>query len=154
MTGLVVYEEIDEIIGKHKEEKTPLLSILQEIQERWRYLPGDVLGYVSRKLDVPSSMVWGVATFYSFLKTEPAGEYVIRVCCNAPCHVNGSVDVLKTLQKELGIKEGETSRDGKFTLETTSCLGVCGVAPAMMINDVTYGNLSEDRIREILALYR
>jgi NADH:ubiquinone oxidoreductase subunit E len=64
------------------------------------------------------------------------------------------VDVLKTLQKELGIKEGETSRDGKFTLETTSCLGVCGVAPAMMINDVTYGNLSEDRIREILALYR
>ncbi len=154
MTELAVYQEIDEIIEKYREEKTPLLSILQEIQKRWRYLPGDVLGYVSQKLDVPSSVIWGVATFYSFLETKPVGEYVIRVCCSAPCHVNGSVDVLEALQKELGIKEGETSRDGKFTLEMASCLGVCGVAPAMMINDVTYGNLSEDRIREILALYR
>ena len=154
MIELEVYKEIDEIMEKYREEKTPLLSILQEIQEKWRYLPGDVLGYVSQKLDIPSSVVWGVATFYSFLETEPVGEYVVRVCRSAPCHVNGSLDVLKTLQKELGIKEGETSRDGRFTLETTSCLGVCGVAPAMMINDVTYGNLSEDRIREILALYR
>lgn len=149
-----LYREVEEIIEKYKEEKTPLLSVLQEVQEKFRYLPRNVLGYVAQKMNIPSSTVYGVATFYSFFETNPVGEYVIRVCKSTPCHVRGAFDVLKTLKQELGLKEGETTRDGKFTLEVTSCLGVCGVAPAMMINDVTYGNLNEERVREILALYR
>lgn len=150
----LVYQDVEEIITRYQNEKTPLLCILEEVQEKWGYLPRDVLGYVAKRLEVPSSTVYGVATFYAFLNTRPAGKYVIRVCKSTPCHVRGAVHVLETLRKELGIREGETTKDGRFTLEVTSCLGVCGVAPAMMINDVTYGNLTEDRIREVLALYR
>lgn len=150
----LVYQDVEEIITRYQNEKTPLLCILEEVQEKWGYLPRDVLGYVAKRLEVPSSTVYGVATFYAFLNTRPAGKYVIRVCRSTPCHVRGAVHVLETLRKELGIREGETTKDGRFTLEVTSCLGVCGVAPAMMINDVTYGNLTEDRIREVLALYR
>ncbi|MEN3202413.1 MAG: NADH-quinone oxidoreductase subunit NuoE [Atribacterota bacterium] len=150
----LVYQDVEAVIAKYREEKTPLLCILEEVQEKWGYLPRDVLGYIAQRLEIPSSTVYGVATFYAFLETKPVGKYVIRVCRSAPCHVRGAMNVLETLKKELGIREGETTRDGKFTLEVTSCLGVCGVAPAMMINDVTYGNLTEDRIREVLAFYR
>lgn len=149
-----LYREIEEIIEKYREEETPLLCVLQEVQEKFHYLPRNVLGYIAKKMNVPSSTVYGVATFYSFFETNPVGEYVIRVCKSTPCHVQGAFNVLQTLKRELGLKEGETSKDGKFTLEVTSCLGVCGVAPAMMINDVTYGNLNDERVREILALYR
>lgn len=150
----LVYQDIEAIIAKYQKEKTPLLCILEEVQEKWGYLPRDVLGYIAKRLDIPSSTVYGVATFYAFLETKPVGKYVIRVCRSTPCHVRGAVHVLEALKRELGIREGETTKDGKFTLEVTSCLGVCGVAPAMMVNDVTYGNLTEDRIREVLALYR
>lgn len=150
----LVYQDIEEIIAKYQEERTPLLCILEEVQEKWGYLPKDVLGYIAKRLDLPSSTVYGVATFYAFLETKPVGKYVIRVCKSAPCHVRGATNVLEALKRELGIQEGQTTKDGRFTLEVTSCLGVCGVAPAMMINDVTYGNLTEDRIREVLALYR
>ncbi|MCS7242809.1 NADH-quinone oxidoreductase subunit NuoE [Candidatus Caldatribacterium sp.] len=150
----LVYQDVEEIIVRYHGEETPLLCILEEIQEKWGYLPRDVLGYVARRLGIPSSTVYGVATFYAFLSTQPVGKYVIRVCRSTPCHVRGAVNVLEALKKELGIREGETTKDGKFTLEVTSCLGVCGVAPAMMINNVTYGNLTEDRIREVLAFYR
>lgn len=150
----LVYQDVEAVIAKYREEKTPLLCILEEVQGKWGYLPRDVLGYIAKRLEIPSSTVYGVATFYAFLETKPVGKYVIRVCKSTPCHVRGAVNVLETLKKELGIQEGETTRDGKFTLEVTSCLGVCGVAPAMMVNDVTYGNLTEDRIREVLAFYR
>jgi NADH-quinone oxidoreductase E subunit len=154
MGAPLVYQDVEEIIGKYQGERTPLLCVLEEIQKKWGYLPKDILAYVAKRLEVPASTVYGVATFYSFLETKPVGKYVIRVCKSTPCHVRGAVSVLETLKKELGIREGETTKDGKFTLEVTSCLGVCGVAPAMMVNDVTYGNLNEERIREILALYR
>ncbi len=149
-----LYQEVEEIVEKYEQEKTPLLAILEEVQEKFRYLPRNVLGYIAKRLDIPSSTVYGVATFYSFLETKPVGEYVIRVCKSTPCHVRGGLNVLEVLKRELNLREGETTKDGKFTLEVTSCLGVCGVAPAMMINEVTYGNLTEERVREILALYR
>ncbi|MCX6091198.1 MAG: NADH-quinone oxidoreductase subunit NuoE [Candidatus Atribacteria bacterium] len=149
-----VYREVESIILANRDEKTPLLSVLQGISQVYGYLPRDVMEYVSRKLNIPSSKVFGVATFYSFFETRPVGKYMIRICQNAPCHVLGASNILRILKKELNIKEGETTKDGKFTLEVTSCLGVCGVAPAMMINETTYGNLNEERIREVLALYQ
>ncbi|MGQ9621967.1 MAG: NADH-quinone oxidoreductase subunit NuoE [Candidatus Caldatribacteriaceae bacterium] len=150
----LVYQDVEEIIGRYQGERTPLLCVLEEVQKKWGYLPKDILAYVAKRLEIPASAVYGVATFYSFLEIKPVGKHVIRVCKSTPCHVRGAANVLETLRKELGIREGETTKDGKFTLEVTSCLGVCGVAPAMMVNDVTYGNLNEERIREILALYR
>lgn len=150
----MVYSQVNEIIERYQREKTPLMVILQDISQVYGYLPRDILEYVSQKTGIPSSKVYGVATFYTFFETKPVGKYVIRICQNAPCHVLGAIDVLNTIKKELGVKEGETTKDGLFTLEVTSCLGVCGVAPAMMINDITYGNLNAERIREILALYQ
>ncbi|HSV32244.1 MAG TPA: NADH-quinone oxidoreductase subunit NuoE [Atribacteraceae bacterium] len=149
----IVYQEVDEIIRKYTDEKTPLLAILQDISLKWGYLPRDVMGYVAQKLDIPAARIWGVATFYSFFETKPVGKYVVRVCKSAPCHVLGATNVLETLVRELGIQVGETSKDGKFTLQATSCLGVCGVSPAMMINNATYGNLCEERIREVLSQF-
>lgn len=150
----LVYSKVDEIIDRYKEEKTPLMAILEDISQIYGYLPKDILERISHKTGIPSSKIYGVATFYSFFETKPVGKYVIRICKNAPCHVLGATDVLETVKRELGVKEGETTKDGLFTLEVTSCLGLCGVAPAMMINDVTYGNLNAERIREIFALYR
>lgn len=149
----IVFQEVDEILQNYTDENTPLLAVLQDVSDKWGYLPRDVMGYVAQKLNVPAAQVWGAATFYSFFETKPVGKYVIRVCQSAPCHVLGATTVIEALVKELGLQVGQTSRDGKFTLQTTSCLGVCGVAPAMMINDVTYGNLTEERIREVLSLF-
>jgi NADH-quinone oxidoreductase E subunit len=150
----LVYSKIDEIIDRYQEEKTPLMAILEDVSQIYGYLPKDVLERISHKTGIPSSKIYGVATFYSFFETKPVGRFVIRICKNAPCHVLGATDVLAAVKRELGVKEGETTKNGLFTLEVTSCLGVCGVAPAMMINDVTYGNLNAERIREIFALYR
>jgi len=150
----LVYSKIDEIIDRYQEEKTPLMAILEDVSQIYGYLPKDVLERISHKTGIPSSKIYGVATFYSFFENKPVGRFVIRICKNAPCHVLGATDVLAAVKRELGVKEGETTKNGLFTLEVTSCLGVCGVAPAMMINDVTYGNLNAERIREIFALYR
>ena len=150
----LVYSKIDEIIDRYQEEKTPLMAILEDVSQIYGYLPKDVLERISHKTGIPSSKIYGVATFYSFFETKPVGRFVIRICKNAPCHVLGATDVLAAVKRELGVKEGETTKNGLFTLEVTSCLGVCGVAPAMMINDITYGNLNAERIREIFALYR
>ena len=150
----LVYSKIDEIIDRYQEEKTPLMAILEDVSQIYGYLPKDVLERISHKTGIPSSKIYGVATFYSFFETKPVGRFVIRICKNAPCHVLGATDVLVAVKRELGVKEGETTKNGLFTLEVTSCLGVCGVAPAIMINDVTYGNLNTERIREIFALYR
>jgi len=150
----LVYSKIDEIIDRYQEEKTPLMAILEDVSQIYGYLPKDVLERISHKTGIPSSKIYGVATFYSFFETKPVGRFVIRICKNAPCHVLCATDVLAAVKRELGVKEGETTKNGLFTLEVTSCLGVCGVAPAMMINDVTYGNLNAERIREIFALYR
>jgi len=101
-------------------------------------------------LGLPPSYVYGVATFYTMFSMEPRGRYVIRVCQSPPCHLMGSTDLSKELVKALGIGFGETTKDGLFTLEMSSCLGVCGVAPAMMINGEVFGNLTQARVYEIL----
>ncbi len=100
------------------------------------------------------SQVYSVATFYSMFSVKPRGKHIIRVCVSPPCHISGENDIVKILEEELGIKEGETTPDGVFTLECTSCLGVCDIAPAMMIDDEIYGNLNRERIKAILSEIR
>lgn len=146
--------KIVEIIKKYRHEPTPLLSVLKEVQNVKGYLAEDDLRAVARELDLPSSKVYGVASFYSLFHLEPKGKYVIRVCESAPCHVKGARDILQILKEELGIEVGETTSDGMFSLELSSCLGLCGVAPAMLINDEAYGNLDRDKVRQILARLR
>lgn len=131
-----------------------LLGILKDVQARLGWLSDEAITEVARELGLPSSKVYGVATFYSLFNTEPKGEHIIRVCESAPCYIKGAQNVVDILQDELGISVGETTEDKKFTLEAVSCLGVCGVAPAMMIDDTVYGNLTRERIVEIIEEYR
>ncbi|MBS3951178.1 MAG: NAD(P)H-dependent oxidoreductase subunit E [Peptococcaceae bacterium] len=117
------------------------------------FLSPQDLELVSGAFGVPLAKVWGVATFYSLYSTIPRGRYIIRVCESAPCHVVGAHNILTALAKNLNICTGETTADGKFTLEVTSCLGICGVAPAIMINDTVHGNLTPESLASVLALY-
>ncbi len=146
-------KSLSQVIAEHNSDPGALLDILRDAQEIHGYLSTAVMEEVADQLDIPVSRVYGVATFNTLLATEPKGKYIIRVCESPPCHIRGAVNILETLKEVLGVNPGETTEDKKFTLELTSCLGVCGVAPAMMIGDQVYGNLTPERVKEILKTY-
>ncbi|MEW5867308.1 MAG: NADH-quinone oxidoreductase subunit NuoE [Bacillota bacterium] len=145
---------IGEILQKYSWSKDALVAVLHDVQKAAGCLSEEALAEIASGLDIPISKVYGVATFYTLFSVKPKGEYIIRVCENAPCHVLGAKAIVGALEKELGISMGNTTPDGKFTLEYTSCLGVCGVAPAIMINDAVYGNLTPERVPVILKEYK
>jgi NADH-quinone oxidoreductase E subunit len=146
-------KSLRQVIAEHNSDPGALLDILRDAQEIHGYLSAAVMEEIADELDIPVSRVYGVATFYTLLATKPKGEHIIRVCESPPCHIRGAVNILETLKEVLGVNPGETTEDKKFTLELTSCLGVCGVAPAMMIGDQVYGNLTPERVKEILKTY-
>jgi NADH-quinone oxidoreductase E subunit len=148
--------KIDKIINGFEKKAENLLSMLHEIQDskEEHYLDKEDLITVSDYLGLPYSFVHGVATFYTMYSLKPRGKYIIRICQSPPCHLMGSTTISKELIKVLGISFGETTKDKLFTLEMSSCLGVCGVAPAMMINNRVYGNLTPEKIREIIEQLR
>lgn len=143
---------VKEIVKKYGNNRENLLQILHEIQDKSfrNYINSESIEKLSKELQIPVSEIKGTASFYTMFSFTPRGKYVIRVCESPPCYVLGAGTVFEVIEKKLGIKEGETTADGLFTLEGTSCLGICGVAPAMMINDEAYGNLDEKKIKEIL----
>lgn len=145
---------LEEILSRHEPVASKLIPILQETQRVYGYLSQEAMERIADYTGVPLGKVYGVATFYTLFATSPKGRHIIRVCESAPCHVRGAEEIFAALQEELGVQPGETTRDGLFTLEYTSCLGVCGVAPAMMVDEAVYGNLTPARIREIIADYR
>jgi NADH-quinone oxidoreductase subunit E len=137
-------------------ERTPgaLIPILRAIQDEYRYLPKEALKQVATSLKLPFSHVNSVATFYSMFSFKPRGRYIIRACTNAPCYVNRGTNVLRVLKKELGIKLNETTLDGKFTLESTECVGTCQMTPRMTINGKLYGDLTPIKIKSILSMHK
>ncbi len=145
---------VDDIVKKYEDMKSPLIYILKDVQKEFGYLSEPVLTKVATSTNVPLSNIYGVATFYSLFTTTPKGKYIIRCCNNAPCHVKGSKDVLDAIKNYLNTEMNETSPDGTFTLEFTSCLGLCAVAPVMMINDEVYGNLTPEKAVAILKDYK
>lgn len=132
-----------------------LIKALHKLQDQsgYNFLSPQDIELAAEVFDVPTASVWGTVTFYSLFSTTPRGRYVIRVCESAPCHVVGALNIVAELEKQLGVKVGETTRDGRFTLEVASCLGVCGVAPALMINENIHGNLTPQTLAEVLAAY-
>ncbi len=128
-----------------------LITILQKAQGIYGYLPADVLNHISDATGIPAAKVFGVATFYTQFRFKPVGKYLIMLCQGTACHVNGSLMLEKTIFDTLGIKDGETTQDGLFTLKNVACLGCCSLSPVMMINDETYGNLTPEKVRQILA---
>lgn len=143
---------LEEILSKHTPSPSNLLAVLHEIQNSndSHSLSSEDLRAAADFMNLPYSYVYGVATFYSMYSLKPRGKNIIRICQSPPCHLMGSTDVSKELMKQLGIGFGETTPDGLFTLEMSSCLGVCGVAPAMMVNDEVVGNLTVERISRII----
>jgi len=147
------WTEISAIIEKHKGEPWGLIPLLQEIQETAGYVPPEAIEPVAEALHLFPAQVQGVITFYAGFSLTPKGKYVVRVCRGTACHVKGGQSILRLLKKELGLEEGETSPDYRFTLETVACLGACFLAPTMMVNRTYYGKLSPAKMGSVLAQY-
>ncbi|HSW10175.1 MAG TPA: NADH-quinone oxidoreductase subunit NuoE [Bacillota bacterium] len=147
-------KEVDAVILRHRDRPGALLAILTEIQNIFGYLPETTFKLVAQALGIPLSQIWGVATFYTLFNTRPRGRHMVRLCENAPCHIQGAASVREAIERELGIVPGEDTQDGKWSLELVSCLGICGVAPALMIDDQVYGNVRPEAVAAILASHR
>lgn len=147
------YQRLDEIISQHKGESGSLITVLHEAQEIFGYLPKEVQLRVAEGLNVPLSEVYGVITFYALFSLKPKGKYKISACKGTACYVRGADKVLERLEHELGVKAGDTSDDGKFSLEVVRCLGACGLGPVIMINDDVHARLKPDRIPAIIRNY-
>ncbi len=142
-----------EIIANHKGQDGALIPVLHEAQALYGYLPIEVQEMISDGLNVPMSEIYGVVTFYTQFTTEPKGKFHIAVCLGTACYVKGSGVIIDKIKEKLGIDVGECTPDGKFSLEATRCIGACGLAPVLTINDEVYGRLETDDVDDVLAKY-
>ncbi|TLN17102.1 NAD(P)H-dependent oxidoreductase subunit E [bacterium] len=154
LDGRVVLEAVNKAVEEHGATIDELIPILNDVNRALGYLPAQALDEISRHLRVPKSQLFSVSSFYRMFSTKPRGRHVIQFCESAPCHVVGGRKVWQTLLDQLDLAAGETSQDGKWTLVTTSCLGVCGVGPVFIVDDDIYGNVAPEQVAEILARYR
>ena len=145
------FKHVCEILERFGRDGSKLIPILQAVQEEYRYLPAEVLAFVATSLDLPPARVFGVASFYAHFALAPKGQYVIKLCDGTACHVKGSNPILEALRKHLGLTGKQTTTpDLLFTVETVSCLGACGLAPVMVINEKVYGQVTPERAVELV----
>ncbi|MCU4164055.1 NADH-quinone oxidoreductase subunit NuoE [Carboxylicivirga caseinilyticus] len=149
-----VKQLVQDLADQYGRNQESLLPILQGIVNREQHISEDAMIEVARELNISAAQVYGTATFYSFLNTKPLGKYVIRVCKTITCMMHGKNQIIKELETVLKVNLGETTHDGKFTLLETNCLGQCHKGPAMLINDKPYTELTPDKVREIIMMYR
>ncbi len=149
------YDKADEIIGRYGTESRWLIPIIQDVQTEYRYLPAELLSYIAKKLNITEAKAYSVATFYENFSFEQKGKYVIKVCDGTACHVRKSTTILDRLYKELGLKPGEhTTADMMFTVETVSCLGACGLAPVLTVNDEVHPAMTPEKVSELIKSIR
>jgi len=146
--------KLQEAIKKYKGTKGALIPVLHEAQDIYGYLPMSVQKVISEGLDIPLSEIYGVVTFYTQFSLEPKGKYKISVCMGTACYVKGSGEILDKMKEKLGINVGECTENGKFSLDACRCIGACGLAPVIMVNDDVYGRLNPDDIEGIVEKYR
>ena len=146
-------KQLMEIIAAHKDMKGALMPVLQQAQELYGYLPIEVQTMIAKGLDIPLAEVYGVVTFYGQFTLNPKGSYRIAVCLGTACYVKGSGDVINKITQKLGIEPGGITPDGKFSLDATRCVGACGLAPVMTVNDDVYGRIQPDEVDAILDKY-
>lgn len=153
-------KKIDELKAFIKETSTNehaesyLIAVLHKVQGMYGYLDKEVMDIVAEEMNIPTAHIWGVATFYHYFNLKPIGKHVVSVCMGTACYVKGGDKVLAVVKKELGVETGETTDDGMFTLQEARCLGACGIAPVIMIDDKIYGDLDSKKTVEIINLYR
>jgi len=148
------YSVIDAIIYKHNIQPGAVIPILQEIQEEYGYVPGAALVRIASSLNIAVSEIYGIVTFYSQFRLQPAGKFLIKVCHGTACHLNGAERVASVLAQVTGAKEGETSSDNIFTVERVACLGCCSLAPCLSVNDEVHGRLSSEDVGKVLDQYQ
>jgi NADH-quinone oxidoreductase subunit E len=141
--------QVSSILEPYKGDKDELIPLLQEVQQKLGYLPEQSMSMIANFLKIPESTVFGVATFYAFFKLVPTGKNVVRVCRGTACHVRGGARILREVQKQLGISPGESTPDLEYYLETVACIGACALAPTMMINEDTHGQMTPKKVAEI-----
>ena len=145
------FAKVCEILEKHRRSPAKLIPILQEVQDEYRYLPQEVLTFVATSLGLPPAQVYGVATFYAHFTLAPRGKYTIRLCDGTACHVRNSIPILDALRKRLGLSEQrKTTPDMLFTVETVSCLGACGLAPVVVINEEVHGLMNPEKALQLV----
>lgn len=147
-------EKIEKILSKYEKDKSNLIQILNEVQETYGYIPEDVQLEISKYLGIEMAEVYGVITFYSRFTLKPKGKYNIAVCLGTACFVKGSEKILDRVKQKLGIDVGETTKDGKFSLEATRCIGACGLAPVFTVNDEVYGKATIEMVDKVLDEYK
>ncbi|MBQ2733854.1 MAG: NAD(P)H-dependent oxidoreductase subunit E [Clostridia bacterium] len=145
--------ELDRLIAAHKDDPGALMPVLQGAQEIYGYLPEEVQRHIGLAMDIPFEQVYGVSTFYSQFSLNPKGEVAIAVCLGTACYVKGSGGILDKISSILNLAVGETSRDGKYSIEATRCIGACGLAPVLTINNEVYGRLTVAQVEDILKKY-
>ncbi len=148
-----MWTEIDAVISENQEKPGSLITVMRECQNIVGYLPTVLLDYISRGLKIPGSKVFGVATFYSYFSLTPKGRNTIKVCMGTACYVKGIKEAMDRISRKYEVKEGKTSEDQRFTLEAVRCLGACGLAPVMVVNEDIHGSISSDKVIDILDKY-
>jgi NADH-quinone oxidoreductase subunit E len=146
-----ITKQLDEILSRYSGEKSDLIPVLQEAQESFGYLPEGVMQRIAKFLRLPESTVYGVSTFYAQFKLIPTGKRLVKVCRGTACHVRGGARILREVEKQLGIKPGETSTDLSNSLETIACFGSCALAPVIVVNKDVYGRMTTTKVGQILA---
>ena len=148
-----VLDAVHSAVKRHGAKREELIPIMNDVNRELGYLPSEAFKEISKLLETPTSKLLSVATFYHMLSTKPRGRHVIQFCESAPCHVVGGREVWEALKQNLGLEPDQTSKDGKWSLITTSCLGLCGIGPVIMIDDDIYGNVEPGNVPDILSRY-
>jgi len=146
-------DRLASILDKYQNKKELLVSVLQDIQTEFNYLPKDAILKVSQCLNVPLSQVYSVATFFRAFSLEPRGRHIVNVCLGTACHVRGAVKILEKIEQELGIKSGETTKDMRYTLETVNCVGACALGPIAIVDEEYTGQMKTDNVKPLLESY-
>lgn len=148
-------KKIREIVSEFEgQRRDKLIPVLQKVQNEIGYISKEAVVEIGELLNLPASKIFGVATFYNQFRFEPKGKYHIMVCKGTACHVKGSANTLEAIERELGIKSGNTTQDGLFSIEVVACLGACGLAPLICINEEFYANVSRDKVKDIINSYK
>jgi len=151
LTETEIREQLNDILSHYSGDRSELILILQEAQEKFGYLPPEVMEGIAKFLRLSPSTVYGVSTFYAQFKLKPTGKRIVRVCRGTACHVRGGARILREVEKRLGIKPGETTEDMEYTLETVACIGACALAPTMVIGKETYGRMTTKKVAEVFS---
>ena len=141
------------LIAEYMDNREATIALLQDVQKHYGYLPRRVLEFISERLELPHTQLFALATFYRAFSLTPRGRHTINVCTGTTCHVRGAPNLLDALERELGCKAGETSKDGRFTIETVNCVGACALAPVIVIDEEAHGRLTQAKLKKVLDQY-